>query len=148
MWLLAATLFYATQVQAGHFQGPQGNGGGHGEKIEALKVAYITQQLNLTPEEAQRFWPIYNAYKNELTTLRKNFKLEEGQQISAADKLDFEQKRLDLQKKYLPQVEAAIGKEKANQLYTLDEKFRQRLKEIQQQRQQQRGNRGGGWGPR
>ena len=29
------------------------------EKVKALKVAYITEQLDLTTEEAQKFWPIY-----------------------------------------------------------------------------------------
>lgn len=32
------------------------------ERIEALKVTYITDKLNLTEKEAQQFWPIYNAY--------------------------------------------------------------------------------------
>lgn len=30
------------------------------ERFEAEKVAYITQQLSLTVEEAQAFWPVYN----------------------------------------------------------------------------------------
>lgn len=39
------------------------------EKIKALKIAFITDKLNLTQSEAEKFWPIYNAYdtkKNEL----------------------------------------------------------------------------------
>ena len=32
------------------------------EKIKTLKIAYITEQLNLTAKEAQDFWPIYNTY--------------------------------------------------------------------------------------
>jgi hypothetical protein len=35
-------------------------------RIEALKIAYITKKLNLSPDEAQRFWPIYNNYANEM----------------------------------------------------------------------------------
>lgn len=120
-------------------QGPGAGGNNRAEKIEALKIAFITQQLNLTPEEAQKFWPIYNTYKEELAALRKSYGLDNrGVEPSAEQKLDFEQKKLDLNKKYLPQVEAAIGKEKAAILYSLDEKFRQKLKELQQQRQQQR----------
>ncbi|MCB0665633.1 MAG: hypothetical protein KDC80_07420, partial [Saprospiraceae bacterium] len=30
------------------------------ERIEAQRVAFITQRVNLSPEEAQQFWPIYN----------------------------------------------------------------------------------------
>ncbi|NJX16246.1 sensor of ECF-type sigma factor [Tamlana crocina] len=32
------------------------------ERIDALKVTYITEKLDLTEKEAQQFWPIYNAY--------------------------------------------------------------------------------------
>ncbi|MEL0652207.1 sensor of ECF-type sigma factor [Algibacter sp. TI.3.09] len=32
------------------------------ERIQALKVSFITEKLDLTAKEAQAFWPIYNAY--------------------------------------------------------------------------------------
>lgn len=32
-------------------------------KIKTLKVNYISEALNLSPETAQAFWPIYNAYQ-------------------------------------------------------------------------------------
>lgn len=35
------------------------------EKIKALKVAFFTEQLNLTAAEATTFWPMYNAYEAE-----------------------------------------------------------------------------------
>src|ERR1700739_2094887 len=44
-----------------------------GEKIEALKVAFISKDLNLTPQEAERFWPIYNQYSRELRDDFKNY---------------------------------------------------------------------------
>ena len=34
------------------------------EKIEALKTAFITEELSFTPEEAQAFWPIYNLFED------------------------------------------------------------------------------------
>ncbi|WP_431158599.1 sensor of ECF-type sigma factor [Winogradskyella poriferorum] len=33
------------------------------ERIKAQKVAFITEKLSLTAEEAQQFWPIYNAFE-------------------------------------------------------------------------------------
>jgi hypothetical protein len=33
------------------------------EKVQALKIAFITQKLDFTSEEAQRFWPVYNRYE-------------------------------------------------------------------------------------
>ncbi|MCF7561359.1 sensor of ECF-type sigma factor [Sabulilitoribacter multivorans] len=32
------------------------------DRIKALKVSFITERLELTQEEAQKFWPVYNAY--------------------------------------------------------------------------------------
>ena len=40
------------------------------EKVKALKVAYITEQLELTTDEAQKFWPIYNAFDENQSELR------------------------------------------------------------------------------
>lgn len=44
------------------------------DKIKALKIAYITEQLNLTTSEAESFWPIYNAYNKEQNTIRSTHK--------------------------------------------------------------------------
>lgn len=109
------------------------------DKIEALRIAFISQQLNLTPEEAQKFWPVYNAYRNESEGLHKSL----SPQPSADQQLELEQKKLDLKKKYKPQFESALGTEKLNQLYNLEHKFQEKLKEIREQRQQQRGAQGG-----
>ena len=35
------------------------------EKIKAIKTAYISTELNLTPEEATKFWPIYHAFEDK-----------------------------------------------------------------------------------
>lgn len=34
----------------------------HMERIKALRVAFISDRLDLTPEEAQKFWPIFNQF--------------------------------------------------------------------------------------
>lgn len=39
------------------------------QKINALKIAYITEQLDLTEKEAQKFWPVYNTYDKKLRQL-------------------------------------------------------------------------------
>ncbi|WP_196892931.1 sensor of ECF-type sigma factor [Aureivirga marina] len=41
------------------------------EKIRALKVAYITETLDLSVKEAQEFWPLYNAYEDKHDENRK-----------------------------------------------------------------------------
>lgn len=42
------------------------------EKIKALKTAYLTEQLNLTKTEAEKFWPIYNTFEEEKNALRND----------------------------------------------------------------------------
>ncbi len=108
------------------------------DQIESLRIAFISQQLNLSPEEAQRFWPIYNAYRNESEALQKSY----PGQLTADQQLELEQKKLDLKRKYKPQFETALGKEKLNQLYNLEHKFQEKLKEIREQRMQQRSAQG------
>lgn len=40
------------------------------DKIKALKVSFITERLELTQEEAQKFWPIYNAYEDVTSKIK------------------------------------------------------------------------------
>ena len=39
------------------------------EKIKLLKISYLTEQLNLTSAEAEKFWPVYNKYTNDINEL-------------------------------------------------------------------------------
>ncbi|WP_378172192.1 hypothetical protein [Aquimarina sp. SS2-1] len=40
-------------------------------RVKALKIAYITEQLDLTSKEAQQFWPIYNAHEDTMENLKR-----------------------------------------------------------------------------
>ena len=44
------------------------------EKIEVQKIAFITKQLDLTPEEAQKFWPVYNQLSDARKQLHEQHK--------------------------------------------------------------------------
>ena len=82
------------------------------QEIKAQKVAYLTQKMDLTPEESQKFWPVYNLYDKELEALRKERReahkamkdktgLSEAESATAIDdELAGQQKELDLRKKY------------------------------------------------
>jgi len=48
------------------------------EKIKTLKTAYITNALNLTSKEAEKFWPVYNLYSNNIQ--KNKMQLEGGLQ--------------------------------------------------------------------
>lgn len=40
------------------------------ERIKALKISFITERLSLTEDEAQKFWPAYNAFEEKLNEIR------------------------------------------------------------------------------
>jgi len=42
------------------------------DKIKTLKIAFITEKLDLSEKEAQQFWPIYNAFEDEQFQIRRN----------------------------------------------------------------------------
>lgn len=44
------------------------------DKIKAARVGLITQRLNLTPEQAQKFWPIYNEFDQKRADARKPYR--------------------------------------------------------------------------
>ena len=139
--MLALTVFYAYPAKLPKSVLRQGTPS-QADRIEALKVAYITEQLNLSPSEAQKFWPLYNSYKNDLQSIHKNYVIDKSK-LTAEQQLDLEQKKLDLKRRYKPQFETALGTEKLNQLYNLERKFQEKLKEIREQRVQQRNTMGG-----
>jgi hypothetical protein len=89
------------------------------EKIKALEVAFISRKLNLTENEAQRFWPIYNEYKRDVNqamlTQRNN---------PNKDVVDDEQKVLDIRKKYRDRFVGAIGQPRMNKFFQAEREFR------------------------
>jgi len=88
--------------------------------IEALKVAYITRQLNLTPEEAQKFWPVHNIYFEELKKARKD---------NLDNELAFEEKALSVRKKYSVEFKKVlISDERVNKVFTSDRDFNNELR--------------------
>jgi coproporphyrinogen III oxidase len=42
------------------------------DKIKTLKIAFITEKLDLSEKEAQQFWPVYNAFEDEQYQIRRN----------------------------------------------------------------------------
>jgi len=89
------------------------------EKIQSLEIAFISRKLSLNPDEAQRFWPVYNEYKKEV---RQTAQLQKTS--PDRDVLDFEQKMIDIRKKYRDQFAGAIGKERMNRFFKAEHEFR------------------------
>lgn len=95
------------------------NAQGHDEteagRVQALKIAFITQRLQLTSAEAEKFWPVYNQYEREIRELRTE---------RSEDPLENEEKLLNIRKKYKTSFEKILGPQKLNQLYNAERDFR------------------------
>lgn len=106
----------------------QNGNGQRGERIQALKIAFLTQKLKLTSAEAEKFWPVYNEYEEEVKGIRA--------EKNDDDVLENEQKLLDIKKKYKPKFEKILGSEKVITLYNAEKEFRNVLiKRLKNQRQ-------------
>jgi hypothetical protein len=42
------------------------------DRVKSHKIAFITDQLNLTAKEAEVFWPIYNAHEKLMSQYRRD----------------------------------------------------------------------------
>lgn len=89
--------------------------GKFGANIQALKIAYITRELNLTADEAQKFWPVYYTYFDEL----KKARLETKDNVIA-----FEERTLGIKKKYVYEFKKILATdERANTVFLVDRNF-------------------------
>ena len=62
------------------------NRGQNKERIKALKIAFITERLDLTEKEAQKFWPVYNAFDDK----QSKIKFEEMRKLKTQGRQGFE----------------------------------------------------------
>ena len=90
--------------------------GKRAEKIQALKIAFITQKLALSSDEAQRFWPVYNQYENEIrSAFREN---------KDGDVIENDERLLNIRKKYRPEFVKVLGESRMNKLFSAEREFR------------------------
>ena len=108
------------------------------ENIKAQKVAFITTKLNLTTEEAQKFWPVYNEYDAKKEAIRKEFHSEKKptnsdsltdaqakERITA--ELKMEQNLLNLKQEYMTKFLTVLPAQKVVKLIRAEEEFKRVL---------------------
>ena len=108
-----------------------GDDGKREQKIQALYVAYISQELKLTEDEAQKFWPVHSQYDNEIRGLKNE-----------SAELERQQAGLNIKKKYQDRFVKILGAQRTNDFYVQDGEFRkklvERLRKMRQQNMNQR----------
>ena len=110
------------------------------DKVEAMKVGFITNKLELTAKEAQTFWPIYNEYSSKMDKLRKtkrsDFEELKNKSENITDKeletfinevFASKQKELDLQKEYYEKYAKVLPVKKVAMLYQAENQFKREL---------------------
>jgi hypothetical protein len=120
------------------------------EKMEAMKVAFLTDKLNLTAADAEKFWPVYNEFQDKRDAFQKTFRQkakiakettpelmteEQADELINAQ-LQEEQNQLDLKKEYLPKFKRIIGSKKVVAMYLAEKDFNRLLIEKLKEKKQ------------
>jgi hypothetical protein len=104
------------------------------ERIESQRIAFITQRMRLTPDEATKFWPVYNEYRDALKDMRDDFERPDLENISdeeASKLIDRhllqEQKKLELKRTLLTKLRGIVSPRKILQLHVAENAFNREL---------------------
>ena len=108
------------------------------EKIKALKTAYITEKLDLTKAEAEKFWPIYNAFEERMHELRgqaykdrKSVDIENMTEVEANNHLEKLKatniERNNLYNQYIIDLQGVIASKKIILLKKVEEDFKRKM---------------------
>jgi hypothetical protein len=122
-----------------------------GKRIEAMRIAFITQRLNLTSEEAQQFWPVFNQFSEKMQQIKgpKSDTALEDMSDADAEKMiltefDKESRELELKKEYYQKLKKVLSVRKIAKLYRAERDFKNELvkylKEAREERKQLKRN--------
>ncbi|XOV67058.1 MAG: hypothetical protein ACFHU9_15640 [Fluviicola sp.] len=110
------------------------------ERVKQLKIAFFTEELDLSEDEAEKFWPIYNEMEEKVkvekkkkisatNTIKNGFDTMSDAEIEAKMKevLDARINEAELEKEYLVKIGDAIGFKKAAKVVSLEAQFKREL---------------------
>lgn len=116
------------------------------ERIESLKIAFITEKLELTPEESQSFWPIYREMHEQLKAARKGERVraKDIQNLTEAEadaliekRFAVEEKTLAIKRDYANRLRKVLPAKKIAMIKPVERAFKQQL--VQKARRGKRG---------
>ncbi|MEQ8904064.1 hypothetical protein [Ekhidna sp.] len=127
------------------------------EKIEAAKIALITERLELTPEQAEKFWPIYREFGKQRQEIRRDFdnarksfdpnkasEEENKKMLEMANQV--KERQLKLERAYSDRILKVISTRQLNNLRKAENDFKEmllrRIRAEQMKRQKQQRNDG------
>ncbi len=107
-------------------------------RVESARIALITERLELTPEQAEKFWPVYREYTMKRRELRREYletrrhitkeKLtEEESKLLLKQGMELKERQFALDKQYSEKLSNVITAQQILQLRKAEEDFRQML---------------------
>ncbi|QJD94711.1 hypothetical protein HH214_01895 [Mucilaginibacter robiniae] len=101
-------------------------------RIEAYKEGYMNLKLGMSPEQAQRFWPVYRQYEAEIrTTLMLKRQNNSNSQPNGREQLDreayYDQKLVDIRRHYTEEFLRILPPQKVSLIYKSEREFKDEL---------------------
>ena len=98
------------------------------KRLEQVKEAFIGRQLNLNPEQARSFWPLYHQYIQDQTAVRimkreNNSQSSPNGSVQLKKELDYETELVNIRKHYLDEFLKILPPEKVSQLFKSERAF-------------------------
>lgn len=105
------------------------------ERINAAKVAYITDRINLTEKEAAAFWPVYNRFEDEKKAITKKYSVKNKKDWMSdseaekfmLDRMQMEEEILKLKRDYYWDFKKVIPPSKIAMLKNAEREFKKQL---------------------
>ncbi len=110
------------------------------DQVKAMKIAFITSELNLTPDEAAKFWPLFNEFEEKQRAIRqdkiKNYvdrsqgsdKLTEKEAQNLLNQMETAEEELhQLRKKFVANLKGVLPATKILKLKKAEEEFSKKL---------------------
>jgi hypothetical protein len=102
------------------------------DKLRSERAAVYTEVLQLTPEEAQQFWPVFNQFINEREKVQQELKNLKRDNLSDAEaeaqikkQIELQQRDLDLEKEVIQKLRKVISLQKIIKIPDAEREFRQ-----------------------
>lgn len=115
------------------------------EKLQAARIAFITSRIDLKPEQAERFWPIFNKYTEQREVSMKSISqlnrgsdaiTEEEAKTRIQKRLQLQQKLIDDEKVFVSEISKVITSKQVLMLHDIARDFNRYI----YQRQRGQGN--------
>jgi hypothetical protein len=114
------------------------------DKLEAARVAFITNRLDLKPDQAEKFWPLFNQFNEsrgqlmgQISTINKSSEGESNETKAKEmikERMMLQQKLLDLEKEFMDNITKVIQPSQALRLGGVNREFTKQVYRMQQNR--------------